>query len=98
MGSIRSSWRVTAAVAALAWLPAAVSAQYVPPVPPPTCVSGCENAPGSGQSPPSTRTCRDVTVEYNCGTEQKCDDLKGAGIVCVEVAKVCTRTETICTD
>lgn len=82
------------AAAALLLAPAAGSAQ-VPPVSPPACVSGCDGD-GGGYEPPRQQTCRDVEITYACGTEEKCDDLPGRGVVCVEVEKLCTRTETIC--
>jgi hypothetical protein len=89
--SIRK-WTVSLRVAA-ALLPATVSAQ-IPPPSPPACVSGCENQ--RDPEPARPQRCRDVTVQYACGTEEKCDDLPGRGVVCVEVEKTCTTTETIC--
>lgn len=67
-------------------------------------VVGCLVVPAlasaaSAPEPPAaarSQTCRDITVTYVCGTQQKCDYLKGRGTVCVEVEKSCTRTERIC--
>jgi hypothetical protein len=91
MSLTRRKW-IASLVAAAALLPLGGSAQ-IPPPSPPECVSGCEN---QGDPPARERRCRDVTVQYACGTEEKCDDLPGRGVVCVEVEKLCTTTETIC--
>lgn len=85
---------VSLVVAAFLLAPAAGSAQ-VPPVSPPECVSGCEND-GGGYEPARQQTCRYIEVTYACGTEEKCDDLPGRGVVCVEVERFCTRTEEVC--
>ena len=53
-------------------------------------------ASAAGAPEPRPQTCRDITVTYACGTQQKCDYLKGRGTVCVEVEKMCTKTERIC--
>lgn len=79
--------------AAMALLPLAGTAQ-IPPPSPPECVSGCGD--DAQPEPPRQRSCRTIEVRYACGTEQRCDDLKGAGIVCVEVERFCTRSEEIC--
>ena len=81
-------------IAAFTTLLPTVGAAQIPPPSPPECVSGCENQGDPEPSRPSR--CRDVTVQYACGTEEKCDDLPGRGVVCVEVEKLCTTTETIC--
>jgi len=90
-----SRWMLTVslAVAACALLPLPGSAQ-VPPPSPPECVSGCG---GDAQAEPARqRSCRTIDVRYACGTEEKCNDFPGKGIVCVEVERFCTRSEEIC--
>lgn len=87
-------WPGLAALAVALVLPLAAGAQWVPPVPPPTCVENCDGAPAD--EPPRQPNCRDVTLSYVCGTEEKCDDLGPKGIVCVEVERWCERTEEIC--
>jgi hypothetical protein len=89
-------WILTLSLVAAAALliPLAGSAQ-IPPPSPPACVSGCDNDDG-GAVPARQPTCRTINVTYACGTQEKCDDLPGRGIVCVEVERMCSRSEEIC--
>lgn len=88
-------WPGLAALAVALALPLAVGAQYVPPVPPPTCVENCGGAPAN--EPPRERTCRYLTVRYVCGTKEVCQDFgPPKGVVCVDVEEWCERTEEIC--
>ena len=88
-------WPGLVALAVALVLPLAVRAQYVPPVPPPTCVENCDGA--ARDVPPTPPRCRYVTVRYVCGTREVCQDFgPPKGIVCVDVEEECERTEEIC--
>lgn len=76
----------------------ALSAQAdmsIPEPPEPTIIGTPSTGPDT-YLPRESRQCKDLTIQFVCGTEQKCDYLEGRGMVCTEVEKYCTRTETVC--
>lgn len=85
----------TLCIIAMLGATAALAGPLIPEPPPPTRVD-TPSAPSGNYVIPERQPCKDLTVQYVCGTEQKCDDLKGRGIVCTEVEKYCTRTERVC--
>lgn len=67
----------------------------IPELPQPTLM----NTPSVGPdtyAPRESQQCKDLAIQFVCGTEQKCDYLEGRGMVCTEVEKYCTRTEAVC--
>jgi hypothetical protein len=83
------------AIVAMTGTTAATADMSIPEPPEPTLM-GTPSAGPDNYEPRASQQCKDLTVQYVCGTEQKCDYLEGRGMVCTEVEKYCTRTETVC--
>jgi len=66
------------------------------PEPPEPTLLGTPSTGPDMYVPRESQQCKDLTIQFVCGTEQKCDYLEGRGMVCTEVEKYCTRTETVC--
>ena len=78
----------------------------IPEVPPPTPVepsTGTVTVPLPAE-PTKPKVCRTISIQYVCGTEQKCSQVKIMDsystfhyeTVCVDVEKYCTKTEEVC--
>jgi hypothetical protein len=74
----------------------AAKADMTIPEPPEPTLMGMPTPGPDNYAPPARQQCKDLTIQYVCGTEQKCDYLEGRGMICTEVEKYCTRTETVC--
>lgn len=91
----QKGWKFAVVAVACAVFPLIVSAAGIPEVPPPTCVSNCGNT-NSAPAAARQQTCKDITVRYACGTEQRCNTYPNRGTVCFDQEKYCTKSERVC--